>query len=125
VLHGDFTPDQVLLHGRKRLTFIDFDWMAKGDPALDLGSFCGALRQLASDGELSPELAAAAEAKVLKSYRKAGGARVPPGDLGWYRAVFLLKRSLEAVVRLDRGWRQRMERYRELAATEPAAWGEV
>lgn len=37
-VHRDFYPDQVLVTGQ-HITIVDFDLLAKGDPALDVGNF--------------------------------------------------------------------------------------
>ncbi len=45
-IHRDFYPDQVIVDG-DRLTLLDFDLYALGDPALDVGNFAGHLTELA------------------------------------------------------------------------------
>lgn len=44
-IHRDFHPDQLLVEGR-RLTLLDLDLYAAGDPALDVGNFVGHLTEL-------------------------------------------------------------------------------
>jgi aminoglycoside phosphotransferase (APT) family kinase protein len=46
LIHRDFYPDQVLLAG-SRVYLIDFDLFCQGDPALDIGNFCGHLTEQA------------------------------------------------------------------------------
>ncbi len=53
-VHGDFTPDQVLLSDNK-VAILDFDRAGYGDPLLDLGSFAGSLLVRQGEGELAPE----------------------------------------------------------------------
>jgi aminoglycoside phosphotransferase (APT) family kinase protein len=43
-VHRDFYPDQVLLSG-SRVYLLDFDLFCQGDPALDVGNFCGHLTE--------------------------------------------------------------------------------
>jgi hypothetical protein len=43
--HHDFRPDQILVDGG-RVGFIDFDSACMAEPALDLGRFCAALRDV-------------------------------------------------------------------------------
>lgn len=47
-IHGDFSPDQVLLAapGSHKIRLIDFDRSAPGDPMQDLGSWAAACRRL-------------------------------------------------------------------------------
>jgi streptomycin 6-kinase len=45
-LHRDFYPDQVLVDG-DRLTLVDFDLFAAGDPALDVGNFVAHIEEQA------------------------------------------------------------------------------
>jgi aminoglycoside phosphotransferase (APT) family kinase protein len=45
-IHRDFYPDQVIVDGG-RLTLLDLDLYALGDPALDVGNFAGHLTELA------------------------------------------------------------------------------
>lgn len=113
-VHGDFTPDNVLAHGRT-ITFIDFDWAAMGDPASDVASFSGSLGQLGADGIGT---LAGAEAEFCRMYERRNPFERFEERLRWYRALFFVKRSLEALWSLESGWRDRMERYCQLAEHE-------
>ncbi len=46
VIHGDFTPGQLLFDGQ-RVTVTDLDRVCFGDPAIDLGNFCAKMGQKA------------------------------------------------------------------------------
>ncbi|GAA3653592.1 phosphotransferase family protein [Microbacterium marinilacus] len=77
LVHGDFSPDQVLTDGR-RVRLIDFDRAAAGPAEADLGSF------LATGG--SPAL--------VDGYRDGGG-RVDEAALRAWRALAELQRAVE------------------------------
>lgn len=53
-VHGDFTPDQVLLSDDK-VAILDFDRAGYGDPLLDLGSFAASLLVRQGEGELASD----------------------------------------------------------------------
>ena len=72
-IHGDYKGDHVLA-GRRRVTIIDFDRCAAGDPALDLGKFLADLRWwLGGQGTDAVE---AAQRRFLSGYGPAPSSRV-------------------------------------------------
>lgn len=89
VVHGDFSPDQVVLASGAPV-FIDFDEAAIGDPALDLGTFAATLERQELEGRLAPGWAAELTAELVASYRAAGGPPVE-GRLAVHRSAALLR----------------------------------
>ena len=77
-LHGDFSADQVLLTDTG-LVFLDFDRVARGDPAADLGSFIAQLEYDVLLGRLPAQLSAALQAGLVAGYRRAAPHGVPAG----------------------------------------------
>lgn len=77
LVHGDFSPDQVLCDG-DRVRLIDFDHAALSTPERDLGS----------------ALASGASAALLEGYRAAGGT-FEPLALELWRSLALLQRAIE------------------------------
>ncbi len=66
-VHGDFTADQVLIHG-DRATVLDFDRSGYGHPAMDLGAFSAGLIIRAIAGEISIGLALETAARFTEAY---------------------------------------------------------
>ncbi|MGO1267495.1 MAG: aminoglycoside phosphotransferase family protein [Microbacterium gubbeenense] len=77
VVHGDFSPDQVLV-GDGEVRLIDLDRVAIGAPEQDLGSF----------------LAAGGDEELLGGYIDAGGV-VDPEALRAWRAISHLQKAVE------------------------------
>ena len=72
VLHGDFSADQVIIRDDGPVV-IDWDRMAEGDPARDLGTFLARLDVQAIAGLVTPDDAATAGSALLDGYAGAGG----------------------------------------------------
>ncbi|MBL8988738.1 MAG: phosphotransferase [Gemmatimonadetes bacterium] len=91
-IHRDCYPDQVLIHG-DRVTLVDLDLHALGDPALDLGNFIAHLVEFAirqgEDGTRfdTPHPLAA---DLLDGYAAAGGL-VDPDAVGAYLTLSLAR----------------------------------
>lgn len=93
LLHGDFSPDQVLLERRTgRVWLTDLDRATLGAPAADLGSY------LAS---AAPELAEA----LLEGYRSGGGSAPGEAELRAGRARAVLLGAVDPLRRADPLWR--------------------
>ncbi|HEV8116098.1 MAG TPA: phosphotransferase, partial [Acidimicrobiales bacterium] len=89
VVHGDFSPDQVVLTDNG-VAIIDFDSAAVADPALDLGSFAADLDRAELEHRLPVGRAATAAAELVDGYHRAGGAPVDHG-VAAHRAAALLR----------------------------------
>lgn len=72
-LHRDFYQDQLLVDG-DRLTLLDFDLCAWGDPALDVGNFAGHLTELALRTRGDEVALAEQEAALVEGYLAKVGA---------------------------------------------------
>lgn len=94
LLHGDFTPDQVLLERQTgRVWLTDLDRATLGAPAADLGSY------LAS--------AAPGPGEALLDGYRAGGGRIPgDAELRAGRARAVLLGAVDPLRRADPGWRR-------------------
>ncbi|MEZ4457295.1 MAG: phosphotransferase [Gemmatimonadales bacterium] len=86
LLHRDFYPDQVLVHGAT-VILLDLDLHAMGDAALDLGNFIGHL--IEHDLRTGSNLAALGPAFV-DGYRTAGG-RADAGAIDGYLTLTLAR----------------------------------
>ena len=71
-IHGDFYHDQVLVHDG-RVSVVDFDLYAWGDPALDIGNFVAHLTELGLRTAGDPRLLAAYEARIVDRFLQLGG----------------------------------------------------
>jgi aminoglycoside phosphotransferase (APT) family kinase protein len=72
-IHGDYKSDHLLV-GRNRLTVIDLDRCAAGDPALDLGKFLADLRWWL--GAQGTDAVATAQQMFLSGYGPAPSTRL-------------------------------------------------
>lgn len=106
LLHGDFSADQVILRGGEP-TLIDWDRIALGDPARDLGSFLARLDVQAIDGEIDASEAEAAGEALIEGY--AGAAGAAPGALAAEQARALLALATEGFRLRRADWPQRAE----------------
>lgn len=86
IVHGDFSPDQVLV-GEDGVRLIDLDRVAIGTPEQDLGSF----------------LAAGGDAELLDGYVDAGGV-IDPSALRAWRAISHLQKAVEPFRSGDSNW---------------------
>ncbi|MEZ4634387.1 MAG: aminoglycoside phosphotransferase family protein [Caldilineaceae bacterium] len=103
-LHGDFSPDQILITEDGRVAVLDFDNAARGHPAADLGSFIAALIHQ-SGAQVTPQITGYID-QFLRGYQTGNGAPIQCGQVSTYAAAALIRRSPEPF------------RYRR------AAWGE-
>jgi hypothetical protein len=81
LVHGDFSPDQVLVSG-SAVRIIDFDRVGRSDPAMDLGSFA-AVEEVADPGWAGPGAGGRKTACLIEGYREAGGHVSPTGVHTW------------------------------------------
>ncbi|NCJ06256.1 phosphotransferase [Synechococcales cyanobacterium C] len=106
--HGDFKPDQVLVHP-PRVTLIDLDRAAQGHPARDLGSFIAQLEYQNLRGELPDSDRQAAVVGLLKGYDAAQGAILSADSIRLYTALHLFKLLPEPFRYREPNWPTRME----------------
>ncbi len=99
LVHGDVHLKNAMLDS-DALGLLDFDQLAVGHPAADLGSVVAFLRHATITGALPPEAAEELERAFLTGYRGAGG--VADADpVRWHAAAALLaERALRAVTRV-------------------------
>ncbi len=101
LVHGDFSPDQVLVSGDE-VRIIDFDRVRTGERAADLGSFAAA-EEIAvhrSDGHGPGSLTPS----FLDGYRQAGG-EVVPGRVELWAAHRLFMASMDPFRDRHPAWR--------------------
>ncbi len=86
--HGDFTPSQLLLDGR-RIGIVDFDDLRRAEPAYDLGRFVAYLDAALplSDGDRGDALTA----RLLASYRTLSGGPVSVERVDLYAVTSLVQ----------------------------------
>jgi hypothetical protein len=75
-IHGDFNATQILLTG-DAVAVLDFDAAARGDPALDLGTFVAYLERHALYGTFSSGRVEALKEALLAGYRAPGDPSLP------------------------------------------------
>jgi hypothetical protein len=92
LVHGDFSPDQILVRG-PAVRIIDFDRARTSDPAMDLGSFA-AVEEVADPGGAGPEAGGRKTARLIEGYREAGG-HVPPTGVDTWAAFRLFLDSVD------------------------------
>ena len=114
LIHGDFHPDQVWLHG-ERVVFFDFDEFALGNPMEDLAEFIVKLEQQGG---------AATRRQSQVDSLLAGYCAVAPRFfnsqwLQWHRALQTLLQASRAFIYQERDWRNLVDT--RLAASEHLA----
>lgn len=111
-LHGDFSPDQVVLDDAGEATLIDLDAAHLGDPAHDLGSAWAAALVAGDhpDGDVEDRVGA-----LLTGYATVRRLPALPA-IAWYRDCFLLRRAAEGFRTRRPDWAGRMTRCVWLAA---------
>jgi aminoglycoside phosphotransferase (APT) family kinase protein len=97
-LHRDFHPGQLMMQPNGVLAVLDFDLMAMGDPAVDVGNFAAHLEESAIRGKT---VASTAVSSFLKSYHEAGGPALV-SNAAVYRALSLARLVSIARERDDR-----------------------
>lgn len=89
-IHGDFYADQVLVSADK-ITILDFDEAAFGNPASDLGNFAAHLDRQIVDGRLNVDTVEALIDSFLDGYRQL--LHVSVHDVDIYRAASLFRQA--------------------------------
>jgi hypothetical protein len=97
--HGAFKPSAVLL-GSERVTFVDLDSCAAGDPARDVACFASKLRSMALDGG-SEELSGLAEG-FIETYVAGSDDQDLRERVRFYEALYLAGLALKHV---NASWR--------------------
>lgn len=125
MLHGDFSPDQVVLDEDGEPTLIDLDSACLGHPAQDLGSaWAAALAGARTSAE--QHQAATRVAALAEGY---GTVRLLPdeSELTLYRDSYLLGRAAEGFRTRLPDWPDQMARMLTLVATGVggASWAET
>ena len=98
-LHGDAHPKNALDDGH-RITLIDLEQVAAGDPAAELGSVLAALVYKSITGDRAAETVATWKTAFVNAYARS--ATLPSAEaLEWHTAAALLaERALRAVTRV-------------------------
>jgi tRNA A-37 threonylcarbamoyl transferase component Bud32 len=101
-LHGDFSPDQILVRGED-IAIVDLDDAARGEAAIDLAAFGASMIAEAAAEGLDRDRARAAYAALLEGYRAAAPGE-PANRLGTFTAAALLRRAVEPFRLRDPRW---------------------
>jgi aminoglycoside phosphotransferase (APT) family kinase protein len=104
-VHGDFYPDQVLV-GNGSVAIIDLDDCARGEPAVDLGSFLAYLDRRALTGAIAKQRLANAMDQVLEGYATRAGHNPARSRLLSHMAADMFARATSAFRRRQPGWRE-------------------
>jgi hypothetical protein len=99
-VHRDFHPDQLMVEGT-RLTLLDFDLYARGDPALDVGNFAAHLTELALRQHGDPAGLVDCEEALFEGYQ-ALREDVSRRDLEGYATLSLVRHISISSARPDR-----------------------
>ena len=110
LIHGDFHPDQIWVHG-ERIVLFDFDEFTLGDPMEDLASFALRLEQTCSVAGLS--------SRLIEHYAALAPERFDRRSLNWHLTVQSLLQASRAFVFQQPGWADELER--RLARSEQFA----
>ena len=98
-LHGDLSPDQVLVDESGQIRLIDFDRAGAGPASRDLGSFRAACRRIRRSQQAE---------EFLRGYREAGGV-VDPVHVAVWEAYAHLSSALNALRHGEEDWEQQLE----------------
>lgn len=111
--HGDFSADQVLVTG-DRVTVVDLDRAAAGDPAADPSLFAATALRVAVSGALRPAAARSQAAALVDGYVAAGGTD-PEARMPVWTAAWLLRLAAEPFRFRADGWAAQSEELLGLA----------
>ncbi|MCS5480732.1 phosphotransferase [Corynebacterium sp. YIM 101645] len=104
-LHGDLSPDQVLVDEAGQIRLIDFDRAGAGPASRDLGSFRAACRRARRSQQAE---------EFLRGYRQAGGV-VDPVHVAVWEAYAHLSSALNALRHGRDDWEQQLADTLDLA----------
>jgi len=96
VIHGDFHAGQILLDGGGDAWLLDFDDMAVGDPAADIGNFCAHLATSDATSQAAPLAAMRHWLSVTFSAYGLAGGDANPALADAYGRIALVRRALKA-----------------------------
>ncbi|MEQ1804880.1 MAG: hypothetical protein ABL900_05835 [Burkholderiaceae bacterium] len=99
MIHGDFHPEQVWLHG-ERVVFFDFDEFSLGNPMEDLAEFSVKLAQ----SGVAPQRCERHVASLIAAYRDAAPHLFSAPWLQWHRALQTLLQASRAFIYQEPGW---------------------
>ncbi|MFC9353139.1 phosphotransferase [Arthrobacter sp. NPDC057013] len=105
LVHGDFSPDQVLV-GRSEVRLIDFDRAHAGTAEADLGSFAAAEEAMLRASAGSPA-GGPKTARLTEGYRRAGG-RFTRSGLDVWAAFRLFNSSVDPFRDRSPDWAEEM-----------------
>ena len=106
-IHRDFNPGQVLLTD-EGATIFDFDLVARGDPAEDLGNFISHLERDWLYAKLAPSSLEQFKSALLTGYQATTRAALP-ARIRLYTAKGLLRLAAKPFRRREPNWPQRTE----------------
>ena len=89
--HGDFYSKQVLLIPDGRVTILDLDEAASGEPETDVGNFLAHLRWSAEAARLKPDLAVEVERQFLCALERTAPGTLDRGRITIHIAAGLFK----------------------------------
>jgi aminoglycoside phosphotransferase (APT) family kinase protein len=101
LLHGDFSPDQVLVTDAD-VRIIDFDRAHSGVPEADIGSFA-AVEEINSQTPGPHAVGGPKTAHLIEGYVQAGG-RFSPGNINAWAAFRLFTGSVDPFRDRAPGW---------------------
>lgn len=110
-IHGDFSPDQILLTEDGGIAVLDFDNAARSHPAADLGSFAAALIQRSG---AQPQVTGYID-QFRQGYHAADGAPIQSNQIALYTAVALIRRAPEPFRYRHVAWGEETERVLRVA----------
>lgn len=104
LIHGDFHPEQVWLHG-SRVVFFDFDEFALGNPMEDLAEFIVKLEQLSSSSHRCERQVDS----LTTAYRAVAPESFNAQWLQWHRSMQTLLQASRAFIYQEPGWHALLE----------------
>lgn len=113
-IHGDFYAAQALL-ADDRVVILDLDQAARGDPAVDLGTFIAELESDAVRGHLDPKLIEPVRSALLRGYQATTREFIPM-RLQLYVAARLFRLSPHPFRQREGCWSEKIETILERVA---------
>jgi aminoglycoside phosphotransferase (APT) family kinase protein len=116
LIHKDFYPANVFWDG-SRVWVVDFDELAIGDPALDVGHFLAHMQNMSLKDSGTSDAYAEVSAHFLVSYLKTTRLSVA-GRLPFYKCYTFLKLAAKEARRKRGDWESLMSKLLDLACAE-------